>query len=42
VGFRDDNERFAYVISLFEEGTLDSNYMYNYTVNTGVPKFMSR
>ncbi len=42
VGFRDDNERFAYIISLFEEGTLDSNYMYNYTVNTGVPKFMSR
>lgn len=42
VGFRDDNERNAYVISVFEEVGMSSGYMYNYTVNTGIPKFMSR
>lgn len=42
VGFRDDNERNAYVISIFEEVGMSSGYMYNYTVNTGIPKFMSR
>jgi hypothetical protein len=42
VGFRDDNENKAYVISYFEESNLGSNYSSNYTVNTGIPKFMAR
>lgn len=42
IGFRDDNERSAYVISIFEEVGLSSGYMYNYSVNTGIPKFMAR
>lgn len=42
IGFRDDNEKNAYIISIFEEVGMSSGYMYNYTVNTGIPKFMSR
>lgn len=42
VGFRDDNENNAYVISYFEENNLSSNYLNNYVVNTGIPKFMAR
>jgi len=42
VGFRDDNERFAYVITYFDEPGFGSNYMYNYSINTGIPKFMAR
>ncbi len=42
IGFRDDNENNAYVISYFEENNLSSNYLNNYVVNTGIPKFMAR
>jgi hypothetical protein len=42
IGFRDDNENNAYVISYFEEPNLNSNYMYNYSVDSGIPKFLAR
>lgn len=42
VGFRDDNENNAYIISFFEEANLGSNFLSNYIVNTGIPKFMAR
>jgi hypothetical protein len=42
IGFRDDNESHPYIISFFEENRLGSNYMSNYVVNTGIPKFMAK
>lgn len=42
VGFRDDNENHAYIITFFEENNMSSNYLHNYVVNTGIPKYMSR
>jgi len=42
VGFRDDNENHAYIISYFDEPNKSSGHMHNYVVNTGIPKFMAR
>jgi hypothetical protein len=42
VGFRDDNENNAYVVSYFEENNVGSNFLHNYVANTGIPKFMAR
>lgn len=42
IGFRDDNENYAYIISYFNEPSKRSGNMHDYVVNTGVPKFMAR
>lgn len=42
VGFRDENENHAYIISFFEEDNMSSNFLHNYAVNTGIPKYLSR
>lgn len=40
VGFRDVNEAQPYIINYYEDVNIMRNYSYNYTVNTGIPKFM--
>lgn len=42
VQFRDDNEGSAYVAFYFDQHQVSSSYSRNYTVNTGIPKYMSR
>lgn len=42
VGFRDSNEMNPYIINYFEDYVSKSNYLNNYTVRTGVPRFMVR
>lgn len=40
VGFSDANERFPYIASYTDGASSLGKYMPNYTVNTGIPKFM--
>jgi len=40
VGFHFNNETSPYVLSYFEDTRLNSGYMINYTVDTGIPKFL--
>lgn len=42
VQFRDDNEGSAYVAFYFDQHQVSSSYSRNYTINTGIPKYMSR
>lgn len=42
VQFRDDNESNGYVAFYFDQPEISSSYDRNYTVNTGIPKYMSR
>jgi len=40
VGFRDNNEAKPYIINMYQDSDSNANYSYNYTLNTGIPKFM--
>lgn len=40
VGFRDNNEARPYIVNYYQDIGVNKNYSYNYTVNTGIPKFM--
>jgi hypothetical protein len=40
VGFRDNNEAKPYIINIYQDLGSNANYNYNYTLNTGIPKFM--
>ncbi len=40
VGFADTNERFPHIVSYIDDTNSVGRYMPNYSVNTGVPKFM--
>lgn len=42
VGFRDNNEMHPYIINYFEDYVSKSTYLTNYTVRTGIPRFMVR
>lgn len=40
VGFRDVNESSPYVLNFFEDTRRNHNFISNYIVDTGVPRFM--
>lgn len=40
VAFRDNNESSPYILNYFEDTKLNPTFMINYTVNTGIPKFL--
>ena len=42
VQFRDDNEGSPYVSFYFDEHNVSSSYSRNYSVNSGIPKYMAR
>lgn len=42
VQFRDDSEGSPYVSFYFDEHNVSSSYSRNYSVNSGVPKYMAR
>lgn len=40
VGFRDNNENSPYIINYFDDTKNKTNYYYNYTAKTGIPRYM--
>jgi len=40
IGFRDNNQASPYILNYFEDTRLNTSFMVNYTVNTGIPKFL--
>lgn len=40
VAFRDNNEANPYVVNYFEDTNINPTYYSNYTVNTGIPRFL--
>lgn len=40
VGFRDNSETSPYIINFFEDTVSKSSFLNNYTVRTGIPRFM--
>lgn len=40
VGFRDNAESDPYLINYFDDTASKTNYHYNYTVRTGIPRYM--
>jgi hypothetical protein len=40
VAFRDSNESSPYILSFFEDTTVNPSNIRNYTVKTGIPRFM--
>lgn len=40
VGFRDNSETSPYIINFFEDTISKSSFLNNYTVRTGIPRFM--
>ncbi len=40
VGFTDGNERYPYILSYIDEANPTGKQMPNYSVNTGIPKFL--
>lgn len=40
IGFRDDNERYPYIISFINDVNFQSKSRINYNVDTGVPNFL--
>jgi len=40
VAFRDNNEANPYIVNYFEDTNINPTFYSNYTVNTGIPRFM--
>ena len=40
IGFRDDNERYPYIISFINDINFKAKSRVNYSVDTGVPNFL--
>lgn len=40
IAFRDNNQASPYILNYFEDTSLNPSYMLNYSVNTGIPKFL--
>lgn len=40
VGFRDNTETTPYIINFFEDTVSKSHFLNNYTVRTGIPRYM--